>query len=84
MDAERKILQKQSEKLKTQLSDALHQVKNPIQALRTYGKLLQRKLADSDFQGPKGGSPQLLELTRHLVAQSDRVVDLMLPVRHSL
>jgi signal transduction histidine kinase len=79
MDAERKILQKQSEKLKTQLSDALHQVKNPIQALRTYGKLLQRKLADSDFQGPKGGSPQLLELTRHLVAQSDRVVDLMSP-----
>lgn len=79
MDAERKILQKQSEKLKTQLSDALHQVKNPIQALRTYGKLLQRKLADSDFQELNGGSPQLLELTRHLVAQSDRVVDLMSP-----
>lgn len=79
MDSERKILQKQSEKLKVQLSDALHQVKNPIQALRTYGKLLQRKLADSDFGELRGGSPQLLELTRHLVAQSDRVVDLMSP-----
>lgn len=79
MDSERKILQKQSEKLKVQLSDALHQVKNPIQALRTYGKLLQRKLADSDFGELQGGSPQLLELTRHLVAQSDRVVDLMSP-----
>lgn len=80
MDAERVILQKQSDTLKTQLTDALHQVKNPIQALRTYGKLLQRKLADSDIQELQGGSPQLLELTRHLIVQSDRVVDLMSPL----
>ena len=79
MDTERKILQKQSEKLKVQLSDAIHQIKNPIQALRTYGKLLQRKLADSDIGQLQGGSPQLLELTRHLVTQSDRVADLMSP-----
>jgi signal transduction histidine kinase len=80
MDTERKVLEKQSENLQTQLSDALHQVKNPIQALRTYGKLLQRKLADSDIHNElKGGSPQLLELAQHLMVQSDRVVDLMSP-----
>jgi signal transduction histidine kinase len=80
MDTERNLLQKQSENLQTQLSDALHQVKNPIQALRTYGKLLQRKLADSDVQDFQGGSPQLLELAQHLMVQSDRVVDLMSPI----
>jgi signal transduction histidine kinase len=80
MDTERKILRMQSEKLKTQLSDALHQVKNPMQALRTYAKLLQRKLANSDINEFQGGSPQLMELTRHLVAQSDRAIDLMSPL----
>lgn len=83
MDTERKVLQTQSETLQTQLSDALHQVKNPIQALRTYGKLLQQKLADSTADNDEylssTSSPQLLELARHLMVQSDRVVDLMSP-----
>mmetsp|Transcript_4656 Transcript_4656/g.6745 ORF Transcript_4656/g.6745 Transcript_4656/m.6745 type:complete len:575 (+) Transcript_4656:63-1787(+) len=79
MDRERNILQKQSEVLKTQLSDALHQIKNPVQALRTYGKLLQQRLADTDNQQMKGNSPQLLELAKHLMVQSDRVVDLLSP-----
>jgi len=79
MDMERNILQKQSEVLKMQLSDALHQVKNPIQALRTYGKLLQQRIADENNHQFKGNSPQLLELAKHLMVQSDRVVDLISP-----
>jgi signal transduction histidine kinase len=78
MDSERAALQMQSEVVRDALSDSLHQVKNPLQALRTYGKLLQRRIAD--VAGEKGMTPQLLELVEHLMVQSDRLVDRLKPV----
>jgi signal transduction histidine kinase len=78
MDSERAALQMQSEVVRDALSDSLHQVKNPLQALRTYGKLLQRRIADVTDE--KGMTPQLLELVEHLMIQSDRLVDRLKPV----
>jgi len=81
MDIERKALQVQTDKFRDALSDSLHQVKNPLQALRTYGKLLQRKIADVDMNEVRLGQiPQLLALAEHLMEQSDRVIDLMTPM----
>jgi signal transduction histidine kinase len=78
MDSERAALQMQSEVVRDALSDSLHQVKNPLQALRTYGKLLQRRIADVTDE--KGMTPQLQELVEHLMVQSDRLVDRLKPV----
>lgn len=78
MDSERAALQMQTEVVRDALSDSLHQVKNPLQALRTYGKLLQRRIADVTDE--KGMTPQLLELVEHLMVQSDRLVDRLKPV----
>jgi signal transduction histidine kinase len=74
MDSERAALQMQTEVVRDALSDSLHQVKNPLQALRTYGKLLQRRIADVTDE------KQLLELVEHLMVQSDRLVDRLKPV----
>ncbi|KAL3935660.1 MAG: hypothetical protein SGBAC_008868 [Bacillariaceae sp.] len=80
MDNERSILREQNQAFKESLSDSLHQVKNPLQALRTYGKILQRHMADDDPHREKISSPQLLELVDRLLSQSERVVDLMIPM----
>lgn len=77
MDSERNILQAQNEAFREGLSNSLHQVKNPLQALRTYGKILQLQVAKTEG---KGGTSQLLELAERLMVQSDRVVDLMHPM----
>ena len=47
MDSERSVLREQNTIFREGLSDSLHQVKNPIQALRTYGKILQRQVAEA-------------------------------------
>eukprot|EP00536_Pseudo-nitzschia_multiseries_P005957 jgi/Psemu1/14091/gm1.14091_g len=78
MDDERNILRKQNDIFRENLSDSLHQMKNPIQALRTYGKILQRQIAETSTD--VGGSSQLLELVERLMVQSDRVVDLLGPM----
>lgn len=75
MDTERTASQLQKQQVLDELSDSLHQFKNPLQALRTYGKLLQRRMADGAEM-----TPQLLELAEHLVAQSDRLVERLKPV----
>ena len=72
MDSERNALRERNMQVQDALSERLHQVKNPIQALRTYGKLLQRRMVDE--------APQLLELTDHLIEQSDRLVYRLKPV----
>jgi hypothetical protein len=52
-----------------------------LQALRTYGKLLQRKIADVDIENVElAQAPQLMALVKHLMVQSDRVVDLLDPM----
>mmetsp|Transcript_26374 Transcript_26374/g.57787 ORF Transcript_26374/g.57787 Transcript_26374/m.57787 type:complete len:604 (-) Transcript_26374:52-1863(-) len=78
MDNERNTLMEQNNIFRENLSDSLHQMKNPIQALRTYGKILQRQIAETSTN--VGGTPELLELAERLMVQSDRVVDMLGPM----
>ena len=88
IELEQQQLQKQQ--FYNSLSDHLHQLKNPIQALRTYGKLLQRRLVEisksandtmtSLVTEPNDDTEQLLELADHLMQQSDRIVERLKPV----
>lgn len=82
MDTERNELQVQNEVVYESLSDSIHQFKNPLQALRTFGKLLQQRIAhDKEFdESLYRNSPQILELTQHLIVQSDRLVERLKPV----
>ena len=86
MDTERKSLEIQNSRIKDSLSDSLHQIKNPLQALRTFGKLLQQRIAIAGEEGglqnqiEVGTTLQLLELTQNLMVQSDRVVNLLAPI----
>jgi signal transduction histidine kinase len=87
MDSERTWLREEHKKLHSALSDSLHQFKNPLQALRTYGKLLQRRiLATQDSTTTMTttttttNTPQILELAEHLMVQSDRLVERLKPV----
>jgi signal transduction histidine kinase len=52
MDKQLASTQVQSEQFRMAFADGLHQVKSPLQALRTFGKLLQRRLADDSAKGP--------------------------------
>ena len=79
MDNERSILSEQNTMFKENLSDSLHQIKNPIQALRTYGKILQRQIVETNG-ADVSGTAQLLELAERLMVQSDRVVDMLGPM----
>lgn len=79
MDAEKSVLQMKHKEVQKALSDNLHQVKNPLQALRTFGKLLQQRIADIESGGRTSG-PQLLELVDLLMVQSDRLIDRLKPV----
>lgn len=79
MDIERSELQEQNSFFRQGLSDSLHQVKNPVQALRTYGKLLQRRIARTE-SGQLPHTPHILELVENMMAQSERVVDLLAPM----
>lgn len=45
LDTERTSSERQTEYLRVALAENLHQVRNPLQAIRTFGKLLQRKIA---------------------------------------
>jgi signal transduction histidine kinase len=82
MDNERNFLRNQNDVIRENLSDSLHQMKNPIQALRTYGKILQRQvdMSAADVGGGGGGTSQLLDLAERLMVQSERVVDMMGPM----
>jgi signal transduction histidine kinase len=81
----------QTEHLRRALSDNLHQVKNPLQALRAFGKLLQRKLAINDpsmisssSTSSNRGSPTipLRELADRMMIQTDRVIELLKPMEN--
>eukprot|EP00903_Cladosiphon_okamuranus_P006858 g6679.t1 len=62
----------QVEPLRKVVAEALHQVKNPMTALRTFGKLLLRRLPQDDTLNR--------ELAKDIILQSDRLVDILLPV----
>jgi signal transduction histidine kinase len=86
MDEERAVSEQQQQVFADALSDRLHQVKNPLQALRTYGKLLQQRLADDNDDDAANGSlrggttRKLLELADHLLVQGERLSARLLPV----
>jgi Osmosensitive K+ channel histidine kinase len=75
MDSDRFQNRIHSEKIRVAMADNLHQVKNPVQALRTFTKLLQRSLATRE----NNGNVELARLVDDIVIQSERVVDLLLP-----
>ena len=77
MDSEMYQNRLQTEEFKVAMSDSLHQVKNPVQALRTFSKLLQRNLATMEENPVK---LEIGALADNLVTQSERVVDLLLPM----
>jgi signal transduction histidine kinase len=77
MDSEMYQNRLQTEQFKVAMADSLHQVKNPVQALRTFSKLLQRNL-DTMEENPV--KLELSALAEHVVTQSERVVDLLLPM----
>ncbi len=96
MDNERVSSQISSEQFQVAMADSLHQVKSPLQALRTFGKLLQRQLAEENNNNNSnsasgvvaGGSVgptirrqrQMLKLAENMAAQGERVVDLIEPM----
>ncbi|CAB9521691.1 HisKA [Seminavis robusta] len=83
MDTERSSLALENKRVQDALSNSLHQVKNPLQALRTFGKLLQQRVAEQNEIAATNGVGtirQLLDLTANLVEQSDRVVNLLAPM----
>jgi len=70
LDSDRYQNQIKTEDFQVAIADNLHQVKNPVQALRTFTKLLQRNLAtDGD-----GKDIQLERLIENMVVQSDRII----------
>jgi signal transduction histidine kinase len=71
MDNERLALQTQNRAVKEALSDSLHQLKNPLQALRTYGKLLQQHIAE-DAEARSPSSPSLASSTTEEESTSTR------------
>jgi len=79
MDSDRFQNRIRSEKIRVAMADNLHQVKNPVQALRTFTKLLQRSLATRDNGGGGGTNVELARLVDDIVIQSERVVDLLHP-----
>ena len=76
----------QTENLRRELSDNLHQVKNPLQALRAFGKLLQRKLTldepleSSLSERGTNSLSSLRELADRMMIQTDRVIELLKPM----
>lgn len=91
MDNERASTQLANEQFHVAMSDSLHQVKSPLQALRTFGKLLQRQLAEENADGRKGpvmeripmtarGQQQALKLAEDMMSQGERVIDLIEPM----
>ena len=94
MDADRAEMRVRSEDVRLALEDNLHQVKNPLQAMRTYAKVLQRHIAMEEEIGDSGGigglggvrrdvaltTPKLLALAENMMVQSNRVVDLLAPM----
>ena len=79
-EIEIQVTQMQVEQLRLALSDNLHQIKNPLQALRAFGKLLQRKVALEEELGTLGKATPLRSLADNMIIQSDRVIDLLLPM----
>ncbi len=75
MDADRHHNQIKTEEFRVAIADNLHQVKNPVQALRTFTKLLQRNMATDGDANVKLG-----RLVDNMVLQSDRIAQNLVPM----
>lgn len=94
MDADRAEMRMRNEGVRQALENNLHQIKNPLQAMRTYSKVLQRHIAldEEELEGIDGfgrmGSDRsnqsptarLLALAENMMVQSERVVELLAPM----
>ena len=91
MEQQNQAVAAEKKQIAEALSDSMHQVKNPLQALRTYGKMLQQQIAQNDFDHYQSDTPsylrsstssqrRLLELADHLMIQSDRLSKRLEPV----
>ena len=94
MDADRAEMRIRNEGVRQALENNLHQIKNPLQAMRTYSKVLQRHIAldEEELEGIDGFSrigagksnqsptARLLSLAENMMVQSERVVDLLVPM----
>lgn len=82
-----------NENFRVTLADGMHQVKSPLQALRTFGKLLQRQLAEGgnvidrapagSVNGSGRGREQqqrAIKLAEDILSQGERVIDLIEPM----
>ena len=69
-----------NENFRVRLADGMHQVKSPLQALRTFGKLLQRQLAESGGGMERGPTTRAMKLAEDLMSQGERVIDLIEPM----
>ena len=79
MDADRHQSRIQTEEFRVAIADNLHQVKNPVQALRTFTKLLQRNMAmDGDYNVNLG------RIVDDMVVQSDRIAQNLMPIDHMI
>mmetsp|Transcript_28848 Transcript_28848/g.54539 ORF Transcript_28848/g.54539 Transcript_28848/m.54539 type:complete len:819 (+) Transcript_28848:69-2525(+) len=92
MDNERASTQLANEQFRVAMADGLHQVKSPLQALRTFGKLLQMQLAEENADGRSATASvkrvpatprkqrQALKLAEDLMSQGERVIGLIEPM----
>ena len=78
-EIEAQFTELQVEQLRLALSENLHQIKNPLQALRAFGKILQRKVMLEE-ELPSGDATPLRSLADNMIIQSERVIDLLLPM----
>jgi signal transduction histidine kinase len=77
LDLERQALQRRLDSQEDQLRTLVHQLRNPLTALRTFGQLLRRRLSsDSDSRNLVDG---LLEEQRQLNRYVDAISDLARP-----
>ena len=75
MDADRINSKIRNEEFRVTIADNLHQVKNPVQALRTFTKLLKRNMAANGHH-----DAQLGTLVDHIHMQSNRVAENLIPI----
>ncbi len=79
MDADRHQSRLQTEEFRVAIADNLHQVKNPVQALRTFTKLLQRNMATDG-----GYNVNLGRIIDDMAVQSDRIAQNLMPIDHMI
>ncbi len=81
MDADRHQSRLQTEEFRVAIADNLHQVKNPVQALRTFTKLLQRNMATEGHNNPNINLGRIVD---DMVLESDRIARNLMPIDHMI